>query len=427
MRLLQRIKLTPPSVEIGNAKSTEAMHVDSQIGPLVPNSFVRLVANGQWSSTAVDSRPSVYASGHDTRYGIRVVAAYGNRLVLYSIPPATLVGYDKKISAGGIQDDRSPTDLSVTLGYHPSHAYIRTTFHTYSGARPDSTILGSEIAVVEDLVEVAIDSGPNMTVYAFSSKGFLAIYRLDGLFEKRAKVVWEKLGPRDETSLDPDCKALKENGIEHFEKKEVEKCFRGNTPLKPSAIFEVLANETTYFEGGLDGRATFPLQSTCDYDLLRPPGRDSAENRNHAIEGVKNKEKRKNWITADSATSSSLQQGRLETAYDYYYANLGRTVEIDAICFDEIGIDRDCVDDYDQQEGLLHDWYLGGLGNMRKSPGGCPFRLRRTNALQRGLGIGDIDFWDEESNASSGESWSKIGAGRAGRRWVRLECEVMGL
>ncbi|TGZ85674.1 hypothetical protein EX30DRAFT_338004 [Ascodesmis nigricans] len=90
-------------------------------------------------------------------------------LVLYSIPP--------DIFNGVMQEDDKATNnyqiFSSTLG----HTWLGG--FSPVGAR---CIQGSLVDHVPGLVDLAIDSGPAMAIYAFASDGMVKVYQLDGTF-----------------------------------------------------------------------------------------------------------------------------------------------------------------------------------------------------------------------------------------------------
>lgn len=110
------------------------------------------------------TRPSVYASGADMRFGVRVVAGYGDHVVLFSIPPDVFDGSKKRSQHGtprNEQDEERAITGSVEKHWKPA------------------SINGCHVGTVSRLIDLAVDSGPNMAVYAFSANGQVVVYQLE--------------------------------------------------------------------------------------------------------------------------------------------------------------------------------------------------------------------------------------------------------
>ena len=112
-------------------------------------------------------QPNIYTSGADIRYGVRVAAGYGNHIVLFSIPPDSF-------------NDTADSSQSANAPRNSGPAF-----------RTPVAIRGCYIDTAPGLIDLAVHSGPEMTIYAFSSTGFAKVYRLD---DGTART--EKFGPR---------------------------------------------------------------------------------------------------------------------------------------------------------------------------------------------------------------------------------------
>ncbi|KAF8451564.1 hypothetical protein BGX38DRAFT_1091633, partial [Terfezia claveryi] len=101
-------------------------------------------------------RPRVYAAGQDLRYGVRIAVGYQDWLVFYTIP----------------------TEL---YSQGTSGAKLKYTGKFLSHLTPEKQIeiMGCHVAYVPGLVDVAVNSGPSMTVWAFDCTGKAQMYRLD--------------------------------------------------------------------------------------------------------------------------------------------------------------------------------------------------------------------------------------------------------
>lgn len=111
------------------------------------------------------TRPSVYASGADMRFGVRIVAGYGDYIVLFSIPPDIFDGSKKQDevqhSTPGNEQNEGRMGGSTEQQWKPVN------------------IEGCYVGTVSKLIDLAVDSGPNMAVYAFSANGQVVVYQLE--------------------------------------------------------------------------------------------------------------------------------------------------------------------------------------------------------------------------------------------------------
>lgn len=112
------------------------------------------------------TRPSVYASGADMRFGVRVVAGYSDHIILFSIPPDIFDGSKKQdeVQHGTLRDEQSEG---------------RTRAGSTEQQWKPVNIKGCYVGTVSKLIDLAVDSGPNMTVYAFSANGQVVVYQLE--------------------------------------------------------------------------------------------------------------------------------------------------------------------------------------------------------------------------------------------------------
>lgn len=187
-KLLRRIKLVPPpnpptspplQAEV-DAASSHAKHGCLRTFPRNPqgSSWVRIEGDllNEASTTIVGQkaestahmtsppRPRVYATGQDLRYGVRIVVGYQDWLVFYTIPTEL---YNQGTSG---------TKLKYT-GRFLSHLTPEKQIE----------IIGCHVAYVPGLVDVAVDSGPSMTVWAFDCGGEARMYRLHGTSKTESK------------------------------------------------------------------------------------------------------------------------------------------------------------------------------------------------------------------------------------------------
>jgi hypothetical protein len=126
-------------------------------------------------------RANMYASGPDLRQGVRVVARYNDRIVLFTVPPdifnaATDENDVTELGGGGANKmGKNPRD-------RPSQGMNRIV-----------TVAGCYVDTLEGLIDLAVDSGVAMTVYAFSSNGIIRTYQLAGNALSRDSSVIRKI------------------------------------------------------------------------------------------------------------------------------------------------------------------------------------------------------------------------------------------
>jgi hypothetical protein len=121
-------------------------------------------------SVEITTPPSVYAAGVDLRYGVRVVAAYVDRVILYSIPI--------DIFEAAKLDQHTPTTPSFAESVWQDY-YFSTS--ASPGNDPASASLwpvrinGLEIGIVEGVVDFAIKASQSISIWAFRGRGGEAI------------------------------------------------------------------------------------------------------------------------------------------------------------------------------------------------------------------------------------------------------------
>lgn len=169
---------------------------DAPVGSL--NRLVRKIWFRPPLGAASTASPVLYAAGADTRHGVRVMATFSVQsgdadpqindcsdkqiIVFYSIPPDMF----QDISQTGPDSARQPeTRPQEELEGVSEWLYWRETSQS-SDEDPlwDNTVYpleiqGQPIAVCCNLVELAVDSGPDMTLWAFSAEGWARTWALD--------------------------------------------------------------------------------------------------------------------------------------------------------------------------------------------------------------------------------------------------------
>ncbi|KAI9812508.1 MAG: hypothetical protein M1832_000402 [Thelocarpon impressellum] len=149
--------------------------------------------------------PCMYASGEDLRWGIRVVAGYEDRVVLFSIPPdvlnasnverATMNDHADADDEGSLPSTSNPVATSESTV--PNMTWIDGSEATDRPLWPVQ-IRGVEIGQVAGLAEVAMDSGPSPKVWAFGKHGTAYQWRLR---DDAGAAVKERIALRDGTMV----------------------------------------------------------------------------------------------------------------------------------------------------------------------------------------------------------------------------------
>ena len=163
-----------------------------------------------------EGSPMVYASGSDLSWGVRVIAAYGKgaeqSIWLFSVPLDIFNGdwSGPAVPSGPVLFKSRPNRERHTgwLPWWPengakewlSHAGIQPPGFPQNSVWPVK-IRGQEVGRCSGVVDLAIDSGPNMTIWAFGKDGISTVWRIkDG----RVEIMKERLVIRDGT-LRQEC------------------------------------------------------------------------------------------------------------------------------------------------------------------------------------------------------------------------------
>jgi hypothetical protein len=111
--------------------------------------------------------PTMYASGSDLRWGVRVVAGFGDRVWLFSVPPDVFNDSNNLWANGWLASGDGDGDgggTNVTLPQGPWPVRLR----------------GAEVGRVPGLVDIAVESGPNMIVWTFCAGGKVFTWQIEG-------------------------------------------------------------------------------------------------------------------------------------------------------------------------------------------------------------------------------------------------------
>ncbi|KAJ5473837.1 hypothetical protein N7475_003403 [Penicillium sp. IBT 31633x] len=139
--------------------------------------------------------PTAFAAGSDLRWGLRVVAAYGNRLVLYSIPldVFNVIRKERERQASGFMGDNDLVHdwyIDSDRSYKRRESLVQNQNGDWESIlsvsyRPTAMmwpfkIYGKEIGTVEGTVELALQSSNGgVRVWAFGDNGKASILDVD--------------------------------------------------------------------------------------------------------------------------------------------------------------------------------------------------------------------------------------------------------
>ena len=138
--------------------------------------------------------PILYTAGVDLTWGVRIVAAYGEDIVLFTVPPDMLNDI-KRISGAAnapAHDDGDEYQLGAWSDWIEPRPVNpeRTSSSTSTQAASSSVrgipiqwpvvVRGARLGRVADLVDLAVQSGPSLVVWALSSTGTATTWTLSG-------------------------------------------------------------------------------------------------------------------------------------------------------------------------------------------------------------------------------------------------------
>ncbi|KND89933.1 hypothetical protein TOPH_05384 [Tolypocladium ophioglossoides CBS 100239] len=158
--------------------------------------------------------PILYAAGADTRHGVRVVATFSARgparsseskadeqvVVFYTVPPDLF--HDMSRSAAIFQPLADQLDETgrrrVSPSWHLDETYRAIDIFSepfQNSAVYPIEISGQPVATCSNLTEIALDSCPEMIIWAFSAEGWAKIWALDsGSFEPYTRTAVQRDG-----------------------------------------------------------------------------------------------------------------------------------------------------------------------------------------------------------------------------------------
>jgi hypothetical protein len=165
-----------------------------------------------------EGSPVAYAGGSDLTHGVRVVAAFGGgaeqKIWFFSVAGDVFSGNNQSsqmlVQGSWLKSGTNCQNQNLEwMNWWPDDGLQGWLSHSQDpvpGSVPRSVwpvkIRGQEIGTLSDLVDLAIDSGPSMTIWAFSSEGVAKVWQIDdGHFDGS---VTQRLVARDGTMRELD-------------------------------------------------------------------------------------------------------------------------------------------------------------------------------------------------------------------------------
>ena len=140
--------------------------------------------------------PIAYCAGADLSCGVRIVAAFGNgteqSIWLFSVPSdvfATNQGGQSPLSASSYLRSKSgqESQASEWIDWWPDdglQAWLNHSRDPVAGILPRSVwpvkVRGQQVGICSGLVDLTIDSGPDMTIWVFDKHGLATAWKIDG-------------------------------------------------------------------------------------------------------------------------------------------------------------------------------------------------------------------------------------------------------
>ncbi|TVY33751.1 hypothetical protein LSUB1_G006574 [Lachnellula subtilissima] len=137
--------------------------------------------------------PNVYACGSDLRLGVRVVAAFGSgdeqSIWLFSVPGDIFAADQVRNLSGGPSWSVSPATMSKHMEWlqwwadDGTQEFLNRNQDPVADIHPRSAwpvkIKGQEIGRCQGIVDLAVDSGAHMIIWAFSKQGFAKVWKIN--------------------------------------------------------------------------------------------------------------------------------------------------------------------------------------------------------------------------------------------------------
>lgn len=136
--------------------------------------------------------PIAYATGSDLQWGVRVVAAFGpedeQSIWLFSVPSDIFIAEQNRNISGLWPSDEFSKDAHnwEWLDWWPEHGeqeWLAQAADPTPSIHPRSTwpvkIKGQQIGTCQGVIDLAVDSGPDMVIWALSKTGVAKVWKLN--------------------------------------------------------------------------------------------------------------------------------------------------------------------------------------------------------------------------------------------------------
>ncbi|KAG9238555.1 hypothetical protein BJ875DRAFT_437335 [Amylocarpus encephaloides] len=178
--------------------------------------------------------PTTYASGSDLKWGIRVVAAFGTEqeqsIWLFSVPADVFTAEPSHNLSGAPEGWSNGSQNWDWVDWWPENHmqdWFRQIHDPVPGLHPrvawPVNIKGQEIGICDGITNLVIDSGPDMTIWAFSKTGMAKAWKIDAGKEEELDVSFvvrdgtiRKVDDEGDIGLSGPFPSFNQNGALHY-------------------------------------------------------------------------------------------------------------------------------------------------------------------------------------------------------------------
>ncbi|KAF2499318.1 hypothetical protein BU16DRAFT_267375 [Lophium mytilinum] len=145
-----------------------------------------------------DAIPRIYTAAADLTWGARVAVAFGDRIILYSVPPdvfaqeCTAGGSDLLAAAAAAHEGKEADHWAHWLGTDEKLRLLHAYSYPADAALWPIGIKGTVVGSLDGLVDLAIYAEPELTIWAFGADGRAATWQMDA--GRRRVVVARNVG-----------------------------------------------------------------------------------------------------------------------------------------------------------------------------------------------------------------------------------------
>jgi hypothetical protein len=170
--------------------------------------------------------PRLYTAGADLSHGARIVGIYGNTIMLYSVPPGILSFSQTGQKGENWDADKSPSGATnITSKNHwlkwwdvplPRDADAQTDLEMSKSTWPIA-IYGTEIGRLSDVCELAVQTKPEITIWAFTHSSQVRSWRLQNYIDaivRHKQFVCQDGIVHDSHSIDHDGDLVVHNALQ---------------------------------------------------------------------------------------------------------------------------------------------------------------------------------------------------------------------